>query len=138
MGSYFSSNKTTTFDERTQDFSQPVNPYVNKLHEITTEKELNQLITNVENKNILILCDFYAVWCQPCLQCAPILHRWTLNDYKTCVIFIKIDVDKNDNLANQYSINVLPTFVLFKQSKEIFRMSGTDLDKLKQEIDRLK
>ena len=128
MGSCFSHNESRSF----------TNQYVDQVHEITTKDEFNRLTTSPDTQNMLILCDFYAVWCRPCLQCAPTLHKWALNEYKSNVIFMKVNVDRNNDLANEFSISILPTFVLFKQGKEVFRLSGTNLDKLKKEIDRLR
>jgi len=121
-----------------QDSSVPLNPYMNKIHEITTQEEFDKVINDIQNVNLLIVCDFYAIWCGPCLKIAPILYKWALNDYRTNVIFMKIDVDKNSDLANQFLIRVLPTFVLFKQGKEVYRLTGTDSTNLKREIDKLK
>ncbi|CAF2312366.1 unnamed protein product [Rotaria sp. Silwood2] len=121
-----------------QDSSLRLNPYMNKIHEITTQQEFDDVINDTINVNVLIVCDFYANWCPPCLQIAPILYKWALNDYKTCVIFMKINIDNNSDLSNNFSINVLPTFVLFKQGKEIYRLTGADSTNLKREIDKFK
>ena len=137
MGSCFSYDESQISLQ--QDLPQSfANPYVNQVHEITTKDEFNRLTTSSETQHMLILCDFYAIWCRPCSQCAPTIHKWALNEYKTNVIFMKVDVDRNNDLANEFSISILPTFVLFKQGKEVFRLSGTNLDKLKKEMDRLR
>ncbi len=107
---------------------------MNKMHEITTEDEFDRLL----NADVLIVGDFYALWCKPCLQIAPALSKWALNDYRTNVIFMKINIDKNEDLANRFSINLLPTFVFFKQGKEISRLSGGDLTNLRNEIEKFK
>jgi len=144
MGSCFSNDaplKTSAIPftaQSGQDSSLLLNPYMNKIHEITTQEEFDKLINDINNLNVLIVCDFYAIWCPPCLQSAPTLHKWAVNDYKTCVIFIKIDIDQNSDLSNQFSISLLPTFVLFKQGKEVYRLTGADLINLQREIDRLK
>jgi thioredoxin 1 len=104
------------------------------MHEITTEDEFDRLL----NADVLIVGDFYALWCKPCLQIAPALSKWALNDYRTNVIFMKINIDKNEDLANRFSINLLPTFVFFKQGKEISRLSGGDLTNLRNEIEKFK
>jgi thioredoxin 1 len=137
MGSCFSSNESSSsvIPITHENSSLSLN---HKIHEITTEDEFNRLLNDIQNMNVLIVGDFYAIWCVPCLQIAPVLSKWALNDYKTNVIFMKINVDKNDDLANRFSINVLPTFVLFKQGKEISRLTGADSTNLRREIEKLK
>ena len=142
MGSCFSSNEPasslqTPAISSYQDTSLPLNPYMNKIHEITTEKEFKELINDAQNTNVLIVCDFYANWCPPCLQIAPTVSTWALNDYKTRAIFMKVDVDNNSDLSNTFSINLLPTFIFFKQGKDIDRFTGADLTKIKRQIDKL-
>lgn len=151
MGSCFSGNdsereiKTSNFSTRIplesqfdQNSSTNLNPNLNKIHEINTKKEFDELINDAINANVLIVCDFHADWCPPCLQMAPILHKWALNDYKTSVVFVKIDVDTNSDISNMFSIGVLPTFILFKQGKEVCRLVGGNPTSLKKEIDKSK
>ncbi len=134
MGSCFSSNESSPSLE----IPMASQPYVNKIHEITTEDEFDRLLNDIQNMNVLIVSDFYAIWCAPCLQIAPVLSKWASNDYRTNVIFMKINVDKNDDLANKFSVNILPTFVLFKQGKEISRLTGADSMNLRREIEKFK
>lgn len=114
------------------------NRYLNEVHEVITEEQFNQITHDPENSQILIVCDFYAVWCPPCAQIAPTIHKWATNEYKANVIFLKIDVDQANDLSNRFSIHVLPTFVLLKEKKEILRLSGADATTLKKEIDKHK
>ncbi|CAF1644813.1 unnamed protein product [Rotaria magnacalcarata] len=118
------------------DSSLTSNPYVNKINEITSKIEFDELVNDTLNTNLLIVCDFYADWCPPCLQIAPTLYEWASNDYKACVIFMKIDVDQNSDLSNKFSIRGLPTFILFKQGKEVCRVTGGNSTNLRKEIDK--
>lgn len=116
----------------------PSNPFVNRVHEIVTEEEFDRLKNHPDNMNVLIVCDFYATWCNPCVKIAPVLDKWATGDYRANVVFLKIDVDNNSKLSNFFSIDVLPTFIFFKRGRQVRHLVGGDVAALKREIDALK
>lgn len=70
-----------------------------------------------------VLVDFHAEWCGPCKMMAPELKRFAQNNKETIRV-LKIDIDKNQPTASHYNIQGVPTLILFKNGKVLWRQSG--------------
>jgi len=69
------------------------------------------------------LVDFYADWCGPCKMMSPIIDE-TKKDLGSGATILKIDIDKNTDVARKYGIRSIPTLVLFKEGEIVWRQSG--------------
>jgi thioredoxin 1 len=70
-----------------------------------------------------VLVDFFATWCGPCQTLAPILKQ-VKDNLGERISIIKIDVDKNQQIAAQYQVRGVPTLILFQNGKQLWRQSG--------------
>lgn len=82
-----------------------------------------ETFADVISSPIPVLIDIYAEWCAPCKMMAPVLKQ--LKDMQgDNVRIVKIDIDKNLQIARHYSVYSVPTLMIFKNGKQLWRQSG--------------
>jgi thioredoxin 1 len=79
--------------------------------------------TDIINGNVPVLIDFSAEWCQPCRMMPPILKE-VKNQLGDRVKILTVDVDKNPAIAQKWMISGVPTLMIFKNGKQLFRQAG--------------
>lgn len=79
--------------------------------------------SEIINQNKPVLVDFFAEWCGPCKMMSPILKE-VKDALGASVSIIKINVDNNQQIAAQYQVRGVPTLILFKEGKQLWRQSG--------------
>lgn len=84
---------------------------------------MNSSFDKIINSEKPILVDFFATWCGPCKMLGPILEEVKAN-LGDRISIIKIDVDKNQQVASQYQVRGVPTMILFQNGKQLWRQSG--------------
>ena len=70
--------------------------------------DLKQELKDAGDK--LVVIDFYATWCGPCKVIAPKVEE--MSSSMSNVVFLKVDVDENEDAAGEYNISAMPTFIL--------------------------
>merc|ERR1711998_442830 len=73
----------------------------------------------------LVVVDFTASWCGPCQRIAPAFAAMD-EEHAGSVVFVKVDVDENEEVAAACGISCMPTFQLYKGGKKVQEMTGAD------------
>ncbi|KAA8497422.1 Thioredoxin-1 [Porphyridium purpureum] len=89
---------------------------------VESEAQWEQLMAQSAEK--LVMVDFFAVWCGPCKVIAPVIEA--MSNEHTDVVFAKVDVDELSALAQKNGISAMPTFICFKNGKEVAQVRGAN------------
>ncbi len=84
---------------------------------------MNNEDTNIQKGEALVLLQFYADWCHPCSLMMPIVESIKQKQLEWLTIK-QIDVDQDSVISNQFQIRSMPTFVVLKNDREIWRKTG--------------
>ena len=96
------------------------NPLLSQQVQSVDDHQFNR---HLKHNGVPILVDFWAPWCQPCLQFAPILSQ-VAAEFATPMRFLKLDTEQFQKPSATFGIRSIPTLILFHQGREIERLSG--------------
>lgn len=86
------------------------------------QEQFDELVLNADKP---VLVDFYADWCGPCKILSPTIEELAQDKkYSDKYYFYKVNVDTAFNISERYSIQYIPTIIIFKDGEEITRNSG--------------
>ncbi len=99
--------------------------------------EINSITDFNAHVSQLAIVDFYAPWCGPCKNIAPIFEQLSREAKFKGVHFLKVNVDENDDISNKYGIQSLPTFMIFKNGKSVGVFKGASSEHLVKLLNHL-
>ena len=87
--------------------------------------------------NNVVIVDFYAIWCGPCKMISPKFEEMSIQPKYQNIRFAKVDVDDVPEIANEYQVQSLPTFMGFKNGKFAGEIKGANLENLTKLVNSL-
>ena len=103
-----------------------------EVKQIKTRLELNQVLREAGDKLVVVM--FFATWCGPCRKVMPYFKQ--LAQQYTNMAFFLVDTEENYETAEFYNVNLLPTFILYKNALKVERTQGCDAEGLKKFIEK--
>jgi len=93
---------------------------------MAVNNEVEEISSNSFNEKIkkgIVIVDFFAEWCMPCVMMAPIIEEMQQKfpNFK----FFKANIDENSELASRFNVLSVPTLIIFKNGRESDRIVGS-------------
>jgi len=103
--------------------------------EVVELDDFKALIAEASKEGKLLIVDFHAQWCGPCKMIAPKIVAMA-DEMKDQCMFAKVDVDEAQEIAEEYEIQAMPTFLLFANGMKVASMAGANEAKLRDLISK--
>ncbi|TDH70214.1 hypothetical protein CCR75_002247 [Bremia lactucae] len=99
---------------------------------VATEEEWAQLMQENQEIGTVLVVDFWATWCKPCVEIAPFFEE--LRIQFPMAVFVRVDVDELENVAEDFTVSSLPNFKVFKGGEVVDELSGAIKSALKNMV----
>ena len=104
----------------------------------TVHIESTSQFSSLLSSSAIVVADFYADWCGPCKQIAPIYEQLSAQlSRPNKITFTKINTDNQQELARSYGVTAMPTFMIFKNARRIESIQGADPRRLSAAVQKL-
>lgn len=125
------------FNAQNQGLSQP-QPQSNPQQGSGVVREVNGIMQYMEllSANKKIIVDFYADWCGPCRNIKP-RYEELARQYEGKVLFCKVNVDNNQDVALNVNVTAMPTFLLYNDGKEVRKIQGANEAEIRKALELL-
>eukprot|EP00035_Acanthoeca_spectabilis_P036739 m.41406 g.41406 ORF g.41406 m.41406 type:complete len:114 (-) comp8206_c0_seq2:48-389(-) len=97
---------------------------------VATKEEFDTIV----NGDKPVIIDFTASWCGPCKMIGPVFVEHAGKKENESLVFIKVDVDENEQVAAEAGISAMPTFQVWKGGAKVDELVGASPDKLAELI----
>jgi len=98
-----------------------------------TDKNFDEVVAN---SDVPVIIDFWAPWCGPCKMMAPTFER-AATEFPLKALFTKVNTEDEQSLGARFGIRSIPTIIIFKDGKEVERVSGAlDINALTSLVSR--
>merc|ERR1719160_1873551 len=101
---------------------------------LATKEEFDACLKEAGDK--LVVVDFTATWCGPCQRIAPVFVK--MAEEMGDVVFVKVDVDENDETSQACGISCMPTFQFYKAGEKVHEFSGASEEKIRSAVGQYK
>ncbi|XP_001356371.1 thioredoxin-2 [Drosophila persimilis] len=101
------------------------------VYQVKDKADLDAQLQQAGSK--LVVLDFYATWCGPCKMIAPKLAELA-TQYADNIVILKVDVDESEDIAMDYNICSMPTFVFIKNTNKVEEFAGANAQRLEDVI----
>lgn len=108
-------------------------PKAKKVITVESKEDFDKMVAEAGNKHVLV--EFFATWCGPCAVIGPHLEQ-IANEYEDCLVVLKVDVDDHTELAEQYDINSMPSFLIIKNKVTLEQFVGSNTEKVQTTLQK--